>query len=227
MADARPSTRSRPTVAVGAAIGSFASEVNADLRALGYEAAPLDLTDPRVDRAVVTVLFVVEKAIGDCAGASTVVRRDAPDTPILWIVGEADLAQLDRYDDRFDDFLEAPFLRSSLDVRLRRLQPPDHGEVPEKIRVGEIVVDPATYRASVAGRSLALTYMEYELLRFLAANAGRVHTREAILRNVWGFEYYGGIRTVDVHVRRLRAKLGQEHARTISTVRGVGYGLEG
>jgi DNA-binding response OmpR family regulator len=218
---------SSPTVAVGAAIGSFASEVNADLQALGYEPAPLDLADPSVDRVVVTALFVVEKALADCAAASAVVRRDVPGTPILWIVGEEDLPQLDRYTDRFDDFLEAPFLRSSLDVRLRRLRPPGPDEAPETIRAGAIVVDPATYRASVDGRPLALTYMEYELLRFLATNAGRVHTREAILRNVWGYEYYGGIRTVDVHVRRLRAKLGQEHARAISTVRGVGYGFEG
>ena len=87
-------------------------------------------------------------------------------------------------------------------------------------------MDLATYRASVAGRPLELTYMEYELLRFLTATRGRVHTREAILRNVWGYDYYGGIRTVDVHIRRLRAKLGQEHARLIETVRGVGYGFQ-
>jgi DNA-binding response OmpR family regulator len=69
--------------------------------------------------------------------------------------------------------------------------------------------------------------MEYELLRYLASRPGRIHTREAILRGVWGYDYYGGMRTVDVHVRRLRAKLGQEHARMIETVRGVGYGLLG
>ena len=86
-------------------------------------------------------------------------------------------------------------------------------------------MDPATYRASVDGRPLKLTYMEYELLRYLASRPGRIHTREAILRGVWGYDYYGGMRTVDVHVRRLRAKLGQEHGRMIETVRGVGYGL--
>ena len=75
----------------------------------------------------------------------------------------------------------------------------------------------------MAGRALDLTYMEYELLRFLAAHPGKVFTRETLLSRVWGYEYYGGARTVDVHVRRLRAKLGEEHAHLIQTVRSVGY----
>ena len=80
-----------------------------------------------------------------------------------------------------------------------------------------------TYQASIAGRVMDLTYMEYELLRFLATNPNRVFTRETLLSRVWGYEYYGGARTVDVHVRRLRAKLGEEHAHLIQTVRSVGY----
>ena len=77
----------------------------------------------------------------------------------------------------------------------------------------------------MAGRVLDLTYMEYELLRFLAARPGKVFTRETLLSRVWGYEYYGGARTVDVHVRRLRAKLGEEHAHLIQTVRSVGLPL--
>lgn len=215
----------RPTVAVGAATSSFAGEVASDLRALGYDVATLDLADPRLDPSVAAAVFVVEKAVFECASASAAIRRGSHAVPIVWIVGPDDLPGLDRHDDVFDDFLETPFQRTSLDARLRRLRTDPDGAT-DRIRAGDIVVDPATYRASVAGRPLALTYMEYELLRFFAANPGRVHTREAILRNVWGYEYYGGIRTVDVHVRRLRAKLGQEHARAISTVRGVGYGFE-
>ncbi len=75
----------------------------------------------------------------------------------------------------------------------------------------------------MGGRDLELAYMEYELLRFLAARPGKVFTRETLLSRVWGYEYYGGARTVDVHVRRLRAKLGEEHAHLIETVRSVGY----
>ena len=80
-----------------------------------------------------------------------------------------------------------------------------------------------TYQASIAGRVMDLTYMEYELLRFLATNPNRVFTRATLLSRVWGYEYYGGARTVDVHVRRLRAKFGEEYAHLIQTVRSVGY----
>ena len=86
-----------------------------------------------------------------------------------------------------------------------------------------LVLNTETYQASIEGRPLDLTYMEYELLKYLAQNPGRVYTREQLLSRVWGYEYYGGARTVDVHVRRLRAKLGEENANLISTVRSVGY----
>ena len=91
------------------------------------------------------------------------------------------------------------------------------------IEHGPLVLNLETYQAAVAGRALDLTYMEYELLRFLAARPGKVFTRETLLSRVWGYEYYGGARTVDVHIRRLRAKLGEEHAHLIQTVRSVGY----
>lgn len=94
---------------------------------------------------------------------------------------------------------------------------------PTVLRAAEVVVDADAYRASVAGRPLDLTYTEFELLRFLVANPGRVHTRDDLLAEVWGYDYYGGTRTVDVHVRRLRAKLGPEHDALIETVRNVGY----
>jgi hypothetical protein len=88
---------------------------------------------------------------------------------------------------------------------------------------GPLSLNFETYRASIAGRVLDLTYMEYELLKFLASHPGKVCTRELLLNQVWGYDYYGGARTVDVHVRRLRAKLGEEHAHMIETVRSVGY----
>ena len=94
---------------------------------------------------------------------------------------------------------------------------------PDIIEYGALVLNLETYQAAIAGRVLDLTYMEYELLRFLAAHPAKVFTRETLLSRVWGYEYYGGARTVDVHVRRLRAKLGEEHAHLIQTVRSVGY----
>ena len=94
---------------------------------------------------------------------------------------------------------------------------------PDLVQYEALVLNVETYQASIAGRPLDLTYMEYELLKFLASNPGRVHTRESLLSQVWGYDYFGGARTVDVHVRRLRSKLGEEHAGLIHTVRSVGY----
>jgi DNA-binding response OmpR family regulator len=91
------------------------------------------------------------------------------------------------------------------------------------VRLGPLMLDTDTYQVTVAGRGLDLTYKEFELLRYLASRPGRVFTRPALLREVWGYDFYGGTRTVDVHVRRLRSKLGPEHEALIETVRGVGY----
>ena len=99
------------------------------------------------------------------------------------------------------------------------------GTRPELIEYGELVLNLETYQAAIAGRPLDLTYMEYELLKFLATHPGKVFTREMLLSRVWGYEYYGGARTVDVHIRRLRAKLTEEHAGLIQTVRSVGLPL--
>lgn len=91
------------------------------------------------------------------------------------------------------------------------------------IRASELTIDPDTYAAKLKGRPLDLTYKEFELLKFLAQHPGRVFTRDQLLREVWGYDYFGGTRTVDVHVRRLRAKLGSEYESMIGTVRQVGY----
>ncbi len=97
----------------------------------------------------------------------------------------------------------------------------------DAVRVGTLELNLATYQVAVDGRPIDFTYMEYELLKFLATHPGRVFSREALLSRVWGFDYYGGARTVDVHVRRVRAKLGTEHAGRITTVRSVGYRFDG
>jgi DNA-binding response OmpR family regulator len=100
------------------------------------------------------------------------------------------------------------------------------GEHTDLLAFGPLSINLATYQVHVDGGLIDLTYMEYELLRFLASHRGRVFTRQALLSRVWGYDYYGGTRTVDVHVRRLRAKLG-EHHNLIQTVRNVGYKFAG
>jgi DNA-binding response OmpR family regulator len=217
-----------PVALVGAEREVAATALHDDLRSLGYHVTPL-LLDRAADRppAAVAVLATAG-AMAACARASEEIRSSAEEAvPILWVVEPPDLGVLERHGGLFDDFVRAPYATPELDARLRRLRREAGDAASELVRVGRLEMDSASYRASVDGRPLRLTYMEYELLRYLASRPGRIHTREAILRGVWGYDYYGGMRTVDVHVRRLRAKLGQEHARMIETVRGVGYGLIG
>ena len=92
-----------------------------------------------------------------------------------------------------------------------------------EIRTGEVSIDENSYTARIKGRALDLTFKEFELLKFLAQHPGRVFTRAQLLQEIWGYDYFGGTRTVDVHIRRLRSKLGPEHEAVIGTVRNVGY----
>ena len=153
-------------------------------------------------------------------------KRDVPVAPLLLMIRGNELAELDLRDELFDDFCLDPFHPRELAARVRHMLAASGGDLSgERIEYGPLVLDLETYEASVDSRPLDLTFMEYELLRFLAATPGRVFTREVLLSRVWGYEYYGGARTVDVHVRRLRAKLGEEYAALIQTVRSVGYRL--
>jgi DNA-binding response OmpR family regulator len=172
--------------------------------------------------------FVVDgHAEAESAWAFLRVLRKAstPPAKVLLLVGGGQLADLDLRDDLFDDFCLAPFHPTELEARLRHLlwSTGDVLALAELVEYGDLVLNLETYQATISKRPLDLTYMEYELLKFLAQNPGKVFTREMLLSRVWGYEYYGGARTVDVHVRRLRAKLGEEHANLIQTVRSVGY----
>ena len=153
-------------------------------------------------------------------------RGDLPTEPLLIVVSGAQLDELEGRSDLFDDFVVGPIQPSEVEARLKHLLwRAGRGARPELVTYGPIELNLETYQAVVDSRPLDLTYMEYELLRFLASSPGRVFTRETLLNRVWGYEYYGGARTVDVHVRRLRAKLGEEHSGLIQTVRSVGYKL--
>ncbi|HLU31783.1 MAG TPA: response regulator transcription factor [Acidimicrobiia bacterium] len=119
------------------------------------------------------------------------------------------------------DFVLEPLDPVEVGVRIRRQVATVDGD--EVLRFKDLELNPLTYQAALAGTPLDLTYMEYELLRFLVENQRRVWSRQQLLSKVWGYDYYGGARTVDVHVRRVRAKLGEERASWITTVRSVGY----
>jgi DNA-binding response OmpR family regulator len=155
--------------------------------------------------------------------------------PIVAVVTEGGLAAV-RADWGAGDIILDTAGPAEVDARLRlaaeraeqsgrAVRVPD--EPDSELRHGDLVVDEASYTATVRGRALQLAYKEFELLKFLAQHPGRVFTRAQLLQEVWGYDYFGGTRTVDVHVRRLRAKLGPEHESLIGTVRNVGYRFVG
>lgn len=153
------------------------------------------------------------------------IRTTGIDCPLVLITTEGGLAALNA-DWGLDDVLLDTAGPAEVEARLRlsvgRLQAVGD-DVPNEITSGELVIDEATYTAKIRGRLLDLTFKEFELLKFIAQHPGRVFSRAQLLQEVWGYDYFGGTRTVDVHVRRLRAKLGTEHEQLIGTVRNVGY----
>ncbi len=185
--------------------------------------ADIDRLEP-VDGWPGAVIVAVTDPEGAFAMCRAIRKGDIPMEPVLVVVAAEQLPDLDLREDLFDDFCVLPFQAGELDARLKHLfHKTGRGARPELVEYGELALNLETYQAAIAGKPLDLTYMEYELLKFLASHPGKVFTREILLSRVWGYEYYGGARTVDVHVRRLRAKLGEEHAGLIQTVRSVGY----
>lgn len=123
-----------------------------------------------------------------------------------------------------DDFVVVPGAEGELAVRIKLLLW-TQSRVKEEgsIEFGGLVIDFANYEVRVDGRPLELTFKEFELFKYLVTHRNRVHTRESLLARVWGYDYFGGTRTVDVHVRRIRSKLGTQYEDVVTTVRGVGY----
>src|SRR3954447_14559082 len=155
-------------------------------------------------------------------------RTTGTEVPVLLVVTEGGLAVV-THDWGMDDVVLHTCGPAELEARIKlaigRLAARREADDPEAhvIRSGEVVVDDATYTAKIGKRHLDLTFKEFELLKFLAQHPGRVFSRQQLLQEVWGYDYFGGTRTVDVHVRRLRAKLGPDNETLIGTVRNVGY----
>lgn len=166
----------------------------------------------------------------DLPGARSLCRvlnATGSDVPVLLILAEGGLAAVTS-DWGIDDIVLETAGPGEVEARLRlavgRLAGGEGGAEPE-IRHGELLINESSYTATVRGKVLDLTYKEFELLKYLSQHPGRVFTRQQLLQEVWGYDYFGGTRTVDVHVRRLRAKLGSEYEALIGTVRNVGYRL--
>lgn len=190
---------------------------------------------PEPDLVVVDAVTDLVQALGTLRSLETV----GLGCPVLVVV---DVDALSVVDERWpmDDLVLRTAGPAELSARVRLLlaRPRPNGAVadgagdgedgdPETIRVADVVVDEAGWSVRAGGVPLDLTFKEFELLRYLVQRPGRVVTRDTLLQEVWGMDYYGGTRTVDVHIRRLRAKLGPERESLIGTIRGVGYRFSG
>ncbi len=198
----------------------------AALLAAGYQPVPIDDVDALDQRvpeggwtaAVVEVTADLGRALA-VAGKIT----EQYSLPALLLIDRTMTADIIG-EIGFADFVLSPVDRTELRVRLGRLHSSSPVQADDDIiHFRDLQLNTATYQALVGGAPRDLTFMEYELLRFLVENPGRVWSRDQILSKVWGYDYFGGSRTVDVHVRRLRAKLGEERSSWITTVRSVGY----
>lgn len=181
-------------------------------------------------------LVLVDAATDPVTGRATLraLAAMALGPPVVAVLDEAVLAVVDEQwpmDELVLTASSAGELAARLRLALARRALPaadaPPGEAGRTLRVADVVVDEESWSVRVGGRALDLTYKEFELLRCLAQHPGRVLTRDTLLQEVWGSGYYGGTRTVDVHIRRLRAKLGPEHEALIGTIRGVGYRFAG
>ena len=172
--------------------------------------------------------LVLVDARRDLAGARSFTRVLAAvglPVPVIAVLTDGGLIALSA-DWAIDDLVLDTAGPAELDARLRLAvdrKARSADATPEHVNVGALSIDETTYSARLDGRPLDLTYKEFELLKFLAQHPGRVFSRSHLVQEVWGYDYFGGTRTVDVHVRRLRAKLGPEHDSLIGTVRNVGY----
>jgi len=194
--------------------------------------------DVRILPAEVSVL--IDAPIADCIFVDA--RRDLPNTkaftklitttgvstPIVVITTEGGLSAINS-DWQIADVILDTAGPAEVDARIRIMIGKDvlaqlaKNPSLKEIRSGEVVIDEDSYTAKIKGRTLDLTFKEFELLKYLAQHPGRVFSRSQLLQEIWGYDYFGGTRTVDVHIRRLRSKLGPEFESVIDTVRNVGY----
>ena len=193
------------------------NELSEALLLAGLDAIPMPEA-PNSEDWDVAVIEVADRAAASLRKARSLIEDLGVQVLVVIDRDLADLLSEARY---VSDFMIGPPDPIELRVRLARLTREETTD--EVIRFKDLELNTATYQATMTGKPVDLTYMEYELLRFFIGNPGRVWSREQLLSKVWGYDYFGGARTVDVHVRRLRSKLGEERASWITTVRSVGY----
>jgi len=192
----------------------------------GFQPVPVSDIDEVIERAPESgwapAVIEVRRDLGSALALAGKIEDEAR-LPVLLVIDRTLTGEV-ASESAISDFILSPIDRTELRVRLQRLgATPQEGDAAEVLTFRDLELNLATYQATIAGTPSDLTYMEYELLRFFVENTSRVWSREQLLSKVWGYDYFGGSRTVDVHVRRLRAKLGEERSSWITTVRSVGY----
>jgi DNA-binding response OmpR family regulator len=210
-----------------ASVATLLTELGSRVTLGRFDLGGLDL-DELAEKPPTVVVVEAGDDVQRAQKAIQKLREGGPllEVPILIATTVARLPALD-FSIGFDDFVLMPIVPAELYARMRQLdwKSATFGS-DEVIKIDDLLIDIAGYEVHIAGRRADLTHQEFELLRFLAQHRGRVFTRQALLERAWGYQYAGGTRTVDIHVRRVRSKLGAS-GDLIETVRNVGYKMRG
>lgn len=199
-------------------IARLTSELDAD-----FEVVPIEYAARAAEHADLVVRLLPEGHDEDSAQVEQALRN-MDDAALLLLVDPEALKMLRLPAQVRVDFALADALDAELLIRMRRLLwPGEETANSDFLAVDSMLINLSTYQVLVDGKPVDFTYLEYALLAFLVTHAGHVYSRDALLSRVWGFDYFGGSRTVDVHVRRVRSKLGTDLSSHLRTVRGVGY----
>jgi DNA-binding response OmpR family regulator len=203
--------------------GGEASKLTAALSRNNFTCGMVGNADDALQQVNIRLpdLFLLE--VGSIPESERLCRylREEKKLPILAITSMETALNLDG---TIDDFVLSPVNTDEVVTRIKRLLNKKlKAASPEQIAIGNLVIDTIKYEVYISGRPVSLTFREYELLKFLATNPGRVFTRDALLNGVWGEDFFGGDRTVDVHIRRLRGKIEDQTHTFIETVRNIGY----
>lgn len=213
-----------PRVLVMADASKMMTELCSGLTRAGFTCSIADDIDEITERT--SDLLLVELNGNSKIPELALEIKEQKQLPIIALVRQNMLTSLDGQLNLTEDFVIEPYDSQEIVIRAKRLlSKAGKTENNEVMKCGDLTIDTAKYEVSVDGKPINLTFKEYELLKFLASNQGRVFTREVLLNKVWGYDYYGGDRTVDVHITRLRSKLENSNHLSIDTVRNIGYRL--
>jgi DNA-binding response OmpR family regulator len=217
-----------PRVFIIANESEQAKKLRAELVRGGFDCLIVPYNDEAIEKIVEQSLGVMlldaDEATFDSEAWGLAQRiRQERQIPLIALISRE---KLNGFDSSIDDFVVKPWEANEVTARIKRiLKQKESIDSEDIIRCGDLVIDLAKYEVSLNGKPIMLTFREYQLLKFLASNKGKVFTREALLNKVWGWDYYGGDRTVDVHIRRLRSKIEDPTHTFIDTVRNIGYRL--